>query len=108
MPADQVPADIPVWEFAAHALSQLLHTLVLATAPRRILVGGGVIEARPALLELRCAGTCSSSLNGYVDLEALAGRIDRYVVPPGLGALAGPLGRPRARRGHRLTHPCAE
>jgi fructokinase len=33
-----------------------------------------------------------SSLGGYLDLGALAGSIDRYVVPPGLGPLAGPLG----------------
>lgn len=35
-------ADSTIWELVAHALSQLLHTLVLATAPRRIPVGGGV------------------------------------------------------------------
>lgn len=91
LPAHQVPADDPAWESAAHALSQLLHTLVLATAPRRILVGGGVIEARPALLA-HVRRELLSSLNGYLDLEALAGSIERYVVPPGLGSLAGPLG----------------
>ena len=32
------------------------------------------------------------SLNGYLDLDELTGGIDRYVVSPGLGALAGPLG----------------
>jgi fructokinase len=91
MPAKEVPEDHPAWELAAHALSQLLHTLVLATAPRRILVGGGVIEARPALLE-SVRRKLLSSLSGYLDLGALAGRIDRYVAPPGLGPLAGPLG----------------
>ena len=91
MPADQVPADHPAWELAAHALSQLLHTLVVATSPRRILVGGGVAEGHPALLwHLR--RELLSSLNGYLDLQALAGPIDRYVVAPGLGRLAGPLG----------------
>jgi fructokinase len=91
MPAHQVPVDHPTWDFAAHALSQLLHTLVLATAPRRILVGGGVVEARPVLLE-HLRRHLLSSLNGYLDLDALAGPLDRYVVPPGLGPLAGPLG----------------
>jgi fructokinase len=91
MPALQIPADNPAWGLAAHALAQLLHTLVLATAPRRILVGGGVIEARPALLD-QVRRELLSSLNGYLDLQALAGNIDRYVVSPGLGTLAGPLG----------------
>ncbi len=91
LPAHRVPADHPAWALAAHALSQLLHTLVLATAPRRILVGGGVIEARPALLEQIRRGLLSS-LNGYLDLQALTGSIDRYIAAPGLGQLAGPLG----------------
>jgi fructokinase len=91
MPAHLIPADDPTWEFAAYALAQLLHTLVLATAPRRILVGGGVVEARPELLA-RVRRELLSSLNAYLDLQALTGPIDHYIVPPGLGPLAGPLG----------------
>jgi fructokinase len=91
LPAHQVPADHPAWQSAAHALSQLLHTLVLATAPRRILIGGGVVESRPALLA-HVRRELLSSLNRYWDLQALVGSIEQYIVPPGLGALAGPLG----------------
>jgi len=91
VPAHQIAADNPAWGLVTHALAQLLHTLVLATAPRRILVGGGVIEARPALLA-KIRRQLLASLNDYLDLERLAGSIDRYVVPPGLAALAGPLG----------------
>jgi fructokinase len=89
--AEDIPDDSPVWELAAHALSQLFHTMVLATAPRRILVGGGVVQARPQILG-HVRRLLIESLNGYLDLEELSGGIDRYVVPPGLGALAGPLG----------------
>jgi fructokinase len=91
LPANQIPQNSPVWELVAHALAQLLHTIVLATAPRRILIGGGVAEARPELL----AGVrrqLVDSLNGYLKLDELAGGIDGYAVPPGLGSLAGPLG----------------
>jgi fructokinase len=91
LPASQVPPDSPVWELVAHALAQLLHTIVLATAPRRILIGGGVIEGRPQLLEC-VRRQLIQSLNGYSKLDELAGGIDRYAVPPGLGSLAGPLG----------------
>ena len=90
-PAHLLPAASPVWEPVVHALAQLLHTLVLATAPRRILIGGGVVHARPELL-VRLRRQLALSLNGYLELGALAGDIDRYVAPPGLGALAGPLG----------------
>ncbi len=91
VPAQLIPADDGVWELVAHALSQLLHTLVLATAPRRILVGGGVVEERPELFRLMRRHLLES-LNGYLDLGGLTGDLDLYVVPPGLGALAGPLG----------------
>ncbi len=90
-PAHLLPDDSPALDLAAHAIAQLLHTLVLATAPRRILVGGGVAEARPELLG-QVRRQLIESLNGYLELDALTGRIEEYIVPPGLGALAGPLG----------------
>jgi fructokinase len=89
--AEKIPDDSPVWELAADALAQLIHAMVLATAPRRILVGGGVVQARPQIL-VHVRRLLIKSLNGYLDLEELTGGVDRYIVPPGLGALAGPLG----------------
>jgi fructokinase len=49
------------------------------------------VEARPALLA-PVRGELLTSLNGYWDLQSLVGNIERYVLPPGLGPLAGPLG----------------
>jgi len=91
MSGSAIPADDPVWEPVTAALGQLLHTLVLATAPRRILVGGGVVVARPELMA-RLRAQLVKSLNGYLDLDDLTGGVTDFVVPPGLGALAGPLG----------------
>ena len=91
LPASQIPADSPIWEPVAHALAQLLQTILLATAPQRILIGGGVMEHRPELL-VRARAAFVKSLAGYLDLEDLTGGVDRYVVSPGLGPLAGPLG----------------
>jgi fructokinase len=65
--------------------------MVLATAPRRILVGGGVVQARHQILG-HVRRLLIESLNGYLDLEDLTGGVERYVVAPALGALAGPLG----------------
>lgn len=39
-----------------------------------------------------CLIGTGDSLNGYIDLERLTGGLERYVIPPGLGTLAGPLG----------------
>lgn len=91
LPAEHVPADSPIWQSVAHTVAQLLHTIVLATAPRRIMLGGGVMHARPELLA-QVRALLLRGLNGYVDLEELAGPIDQYIVAPGLGALAGPMG----------------
>ena len=89
--ADTLDADHPVWGTVVHALSQLLHSMVLTTAPERILIGGGVMAARPFLFD-RLREELRRSLNRYVEAHEVGAGIDQYVVPPGLGTLAGPLG----------------
>lgn len=89
--AGTLSSDHPVWDLVAHPLAQLLHTLVLATAPRRILLGGGVMNAQPHLFP-RIRSELQRSLNGYRVAPELGSAIAEYIRPPGLGALAGPLG----------------
>ena len=89
--AGTVSSDHPVWDLVAHPLAQLLHTLVLATAPRLILLGGGVMNAQPHLFP-RIRLELQRSLNGYRVAPELGLAIAEYIRPPGLGALAGPLG----------------
>lgn len=90
VPAQSLPADHPAWDMVAHALGQLLHTLVLTGVPRRVVLGGGVMMGLPHLFpRLRTALT--QSLAGYVALPEIAD-VDSYVVPAGLGDRAGPLG----------------
>ena len=43
VPAVQLAPDHPAWDFVAHGLGQLMHTMVLTTAPARIFLGGGVM-----------------------------------------------------------------
>jgi fructokinase len=88
---ERLAADHPVWEPVSHALGQLLHTLVLATAPKRIFLGGGVMNAQEHLFA-RVRQSLQRSLNGYVQVDEVSAGIDRYVVPPGLGTSAGPMG----------------
>jgi fructokinase len=91
MPASQLPADHPAWEFVVHTLAQLLQAMVLSTAPRRILLGGGVMSAQAPLFE-RIRLELRRSLNRYVESTDLEQGISHYIVPPGLGPMAGPLG----------------
>jgi fructokinase len=82
-----VGADDPMWETVASALAQLCHVLVCSTAPHVVLVGGGVTERQPHLID-RIGKLLVESLAGYVALPE--GR--PYVQRPGLGGMAGPLG----------------
>lgn len=84
---DGLGADHPVWDGVAWTLAQLCHSIVCAGAPRRIAIGGGVIERQPHLLE-RIEASLVDSLNGFIKLPADG----RYVRAPELGNQAGPLG----------------
>jgi fructokinase len=91
MPASKLAADHPAWDFVAHGLAQLLHTMVLTTAPARIFLGGGVLSAQAHLFE-RIQQELRQSLNGYVQAPELEQGLAQYIVAPGLGIMAGPLG----------------
>lgn len=85
-----ITPDDPIWQLVGHAIAQMLHNIVLTATPRRIFLGGGVISTRPQLFPI-IRSALQASLAGYVSSRELE-RIDEYVVPPGLGNLAGPLG----------------
>jgi fructokinase len=91
VPASQLPADHPVWDLVAHGLAQLLHTMVLTTAPSRIFLGGGVMASQSHLFE-RIRQELKRSLNGYVEAPELEQGLAEFIVAPGLGTMAGPLG----------------
>jgi fructokinase len=89
--ADTLADDHPVWDTVVHALAQLFHAMVLTTAPERIIVGGGVMASRGALLA-RLRGELQRSLAGYVNAKEFADGFSRYLVAPALGTLSGALG----------------
>jgi len=90
-PASQLPPDHPAWDFVAHGLGQLMHTMVLTTAPLRIFLGGGVMSGQAHLFQ-RIQQELKRSLNRYIEGTALEQGIAQYIVPPGLGIMSGPLG----------------
>lgn len=91
IPAATLPPEHPAWQFVAHAIAQLLHTLVLATAPQRILLGGGVMNGQQHLFP-RLHHALQRSLNHYIEAPEIGAQIGAYVCAPGLGERAGPLG----------------
>lgn len=90
-PASQLAPDDPAWDYVAHGLAQLFHTMVLTTAPRRIFLGGGVPSGQPHLFA-RIQQELKRSLNGYVEAPELEQGLAQFIAPPGLGTMAGPLG----------------
>ena len=85
--AKDLPADHSVWNSVAWSLAQLCHAIVCAAAPRRIAMGGGVMQGHPHLLP-RINAMLIESLNAYLPLPTDG----CYVRAPELGADAGPLG----------------
>jgi fructokinase len=89
VPGDRLPDDGSEWDLFVHDLGGLLHNLVVGFAPERIAIGGGVISAREYLFP-RLRERLAESIGGYGSFAGLD--MDALVGPPGLGAMAGPLG----------------
>lgn len=81
-PALDLPADHPGWALEAHYLALGLANLTVTLSPRRILLGGGVMQ-QPHLFDL-IRQELARVLGGYVQ--------HGDVLPPRLGGRAGVLG----------------
>jgi len=89
-PGDELTPDHPAWELEAHYLALALHSFICVLSPQRIIMGGGVM-AQPQIFPLM-RQKVQASLHGYVQHTAVLENIDRYIVPPKLGGLAGVCG----------------
>jgi fructokinase len=89
-PGHTLPDDHPAWALEADYLAHALANLVCILSPRRVILGGGVMEQRQ-LFPLVRART-RELLNGYVQHPAILDDMDSYIVPPGLGNQSGILG----------------
>jgi fructokinase len=87
----QLADDDPVWALEARYLGALLASCVLAYAPERIVLGGGVCE-RSGLVE-RVRRELTGQLAGYVPRAALSDDgVTDYVRRPAHGTRAGLVG----------------
>jgi len=84
---ETLAADHPQWEIEADYLAQLCTQLVFALSPRRIVLGGGVMNQARLLPMIR--RRAQHWLGGYVQRVELKAGIDGYLVAPGLGAQSG-------------------
>ncbi len=80
----------PAWEEVAQTLASGLVNIILTLSPKRIIVGGGVMQQK-GLLDLTRSNVVRL-LNGYISQTAITRDIDTYIVPPGLGDRSGVCG----------------
>lgn len=79
-----------VWELEAYYLAQALAQYILILSPKKIILGGGVMQQRQLFPLIR--DRVKKELNGYLPFSELEKDIDDYIVPPRLGGDAGICG----------------
>lgn len=87
---ETLPPDHPAWELEARYLALGLISVIATLSPKRIIVGGGVME-QPHLLP-RVRRRVVELMAGYLRARDITDAIDAYIVRPELGARAGVLG----------------
>lgn len=80
----------PQWEIEADYLGQMCAQLVLMLSPRRLVMGGGVMNQSRLLPLVR--RRMQHWLHGYVERPEVLEAVDSFIVAPGLGGQAGVLG----------------
>jgi len=87
---NELPNDHPAWLLQAQYLAYALVNLICVLSPRKILLGGGVMDQEVLFPLVRAK--VKQFLNNYVEAEAVHSQIDQYIIPPALGNQAGVLG----------------
>lgn len=86
MKADQLKSDHLVWTFVAHYIAQAVMNYVLILSPKKIILGGGVMNQAHLFPMIRQELT--TLMAGYVALPDL----EDYIVAPALGHHAATIG----------------
>lgn len=87
---DELPPDHPAWEMEAQYIASALVNYICILSPKRIILGGGLMERSPIFPLIR--QKTLALLNGYIHPLAMRPNLDDYIVPPQLGNKAGILG----------------
>ncbi|WP_245608580.1 ROK family protein [Saccharibacillus sacchari] len=87
VPGHELAPDHPAWEIEAHYIAESVATTILLLSPRKIILGGGVMQQKHLLPLIR--RRVAELLNGYVAAPELAEGLDDYIVSPGLGTQSG-------------------
>lgn len=89
-PAQELSNDHAAWDLEARYVALGIADLICTLSPRRLVLGGGVMQHSGLLAAVRLK--VLQVLNNYVRSEAIQEHIQQYIVAPALGARAGVLG----------------
>ena len=85
-----IPESDPYWDIEAEYIASALVNYILTLSPRKIILGGGVMQREFLFPKVR--SRVRESLNGYVASKSILEEMDDYIVPPGLGNQSGSMG----------------
>jgi fructokinase len=85
-----IPETHPYWDLEAEYIASALTNYILTLSPRKIILGGGVMQREFLFPKIR--SRVLHLLNGYVNSRSILEGIDEYIVPPGLGNQSGSMG----------------
>ncbi len=90
LPPKELPPSHPAWALESEYLALGLMNLAVTLSPRRILLGGGVMQQAHLFDLIRVE--FARLMNGYVQHSEIVENLNRYIMPPQLGNRAGLLG----------------
>ncbi|MBN2117857.1 MAG: ROK family protein [Anaerolineales bacterium] len=85
-----IPEDDPFWNIEADYIALALMNYILTLSPRKIILGGGVMQREFLFPKIR--RRVRELLHGYVASKTILENIGTYILPPGLGNQSGSLG----------------
>jgi fructokinase len=88
--AETLSDDDPFWDVEAGYIAHALANYILTLAPRKIILGGGIMQKDFLLQKIRAQ--VKALLNKYLNHPVLIDHMDEYIVPPALGNRSGVLG----------------
>lgn len=87
---ETLPDDHPGWDLEAEYLGLAVVNLIYACSPRRVVLGGGVLQHHGLIDKIRA--NVHELNHGYVHSELLLNHIEEYIQMPSLGTRSGVLG----------------